>query len=174
MLVVPVLMGGVDPMLVLRMAVVLFATLFLSLSVGIACSAIFKSSKVVTGTALGIILFLNFGVGLIYEFLYEIFGREFVSGLSGIYSLFSTGNIYLLAIDGGLGLGGQADVEWNISMVFTGKDAEIESRIAQYEMAFRMQASIPEVTDISGESEKVLQSYGKLFWNTAAFDFLWV
>ena len=118
MLVVPVLMGGVDPMLVLRMAVVLFATLFLSLSVGIACSAIFKSSKVVTGTALGIILFLNFGVGLIYEFLYEIFGREFVSGLSGIYSLFSTGNIYLLAIDGGLGLGGQADVEWNISMVF--------------------------------------------------------
>ena len=39
-------------------------------------------------------------------------------------------------------------------------DAEIESRIAQYEMAFRMQASIPEVTDISGESEQVLQLYG--------------
>ena len=39
-------------------------------------------------------------------------------------------------------------------------DKEIESRIAQYEMAFRMQASIPEVTDISGESEQVLKSYG--------------
>ncbi|MEC7881981.1 MAG: DUF1501 domain-containing protein [Verrucomicrobiota bacterium] len=39
-------------------------------------------------------------------------------------------------------------------------DKEIESRIAQYEMAFRMQASIPEVTDISGESEHVLKSYG--------------
>jgi len=39
-------------------------------------------------------------------------------------------------------------------------DAEIESRIAQYEMAFRMQASIPEVTDISGESEQVLKMYG--------------
>ena len=39
-------------------------------------------------------------------------------------------------------------------------DAEIESRIAQYEMAFRMQASIPEVTDISGESEHVLNMYG--------------
>ena len=39
-------------------------------------------------------------------------------------------------------------------------DAEIESRIAQYEMAFRMQASIPEVTDISGESEQVLELYG--------------
>ncbi|MFL2910241.1 MAG: DUF1501 domain-containing protein [Limisphaerales bacterium] len=39
-------------------------------------------------------------------------------------------------------------------------DAEIESRIAQYEMAFRMQASIPEVTDITGESEQVLKLYG--------------
>ncbi len=39
-------------------------------------------------------------------------------------------------------------------------DKEIESRIAQYEMAFRMQTSIPEVTDISGESEHVLKSYG--------------
>ena len=36
-------------------------------------------------------------------------------------------------------------------------DAEIESRIAQYEMAFRMQSSIPEVTDISGEPEHVLR-----------------
>ncbi|MDP6892852.1 MAG: DUF1501 domain-containing protein [Verrucomicrobiota bacterium] len=39
-------------------------------------------------------------------------------------------------------------------------DKEIESRIAQYEMAFRMQSSIPEVTDISSESEQVLKSYG--------------
>lgn len=116
MLVVPVLMGGVDPMLVLRMAVVLFATLFLSLSVGIVCSAIFKSSKVATGMALGIMLFLNFGPGLTYEILYEIFGRRMVSGISDIYILFSIGNIYLLTVDGGLGLGGQVDVEFNISM----------------------------------------------------------
>ena len=40
-------------------------------------------------------------------------------------------------------------------------DAEIESRIAQYEMAFRMQPSIPEVADISGESEQVLKMYGE-------------
>ena len=39
-------------------------------------------------------------------------------------------------------------------------DKEIESRIAQYEMAFRMQTSIPEVTDISKEPENVLKSYG--------------
>jgi hypothetical protein len=39
-------------------------------------------------------------------------------------------------------------------------DAEIEGRIAQYEMAFRMQTSVPEVTDLSGEPESVLERYG--------------
>ena len=47
-------------------------------------------------------------------------------------------------------------------------DAEIESRIAQYEMAFRMQASIPEVTDISGEPEHVPVSYTHLTLPTSA------
>ena len=39
-------------------------------------------------------------------------------------------------------------------------DPEIESRIAQYEMAFRMQTSVPEVTDISNEPKHVLDLYG--------------
>ena len=39
-------------------------------------------------------------------------------------------------------------------------DAEIQNRIDQYEMAFRMQTSIPEVTDLSNESPAVLDSYG--------------
>lgn len=39
-------------------------------------------------------------------------------------------------------------------------DPEIESRIAQYEMAFRMQASVPELADISKEPESVLKLYG--------------
>ena len=39
-------------------------------------------------------------------------------------------------------------------------DPEIQTRIAQYEMAFRMQASVPELTDLSRESEKVLAAYG--------------
>ncbi|MEN1677968.1 MAG: DUF1501 domain-containing protein [Planctomycetota bacterium] len=39
-------------------------------------------------------------------------------------------------------------------------DPELETRIAQYEMAFRMQASVPEVTDVSGESEATLAMYG--------------
>ncbi len=35
-------------------------------------------------------------------------------------------------------------------------DPEIETRIAQYEMAFRMQASVPDLVDTSGEPEHVL------------------
>jgi hypothetical protein len=39
-------------------------------------------------------------------------------------------------------------------------DPEIESRITQYEMAFRMQASVPEVTDLAGEPESTFKLYG--------------
>ena len=39
-------------------------------------------------------------------------------------------------------------------------DPEIEARIAQYEMAFRMQRSVPELTDLSDEPEAVLDMYG--------------
>ncbi|MCC7376552.1 MAG: DUF1501 domain-containing protein [Verrucomicrobiales bacterium] len=39
-------------------------------------------------------------------------------------------------------------------------DPEIQTRIAQYEMAFRMQSSVPELTDLSGESEATKAMYG--------------
>jgi hypothetical protein len=39
-------------------------------------------------------------------------------------------------------------------------DAELETRIAQYEMAFRMQSSVPEATDLSKEPESVFELYG--------------
>jgi len=39
-------------------------------------------------------------------------------------------------------------------------DPEIQSRIAQYEMAYRMQTSVPELTDISGETQATLDMYG--------------
>ncbi len=39
-------------------------------------------------------------------------------------------------------------------------DAAIEERIAQYELAFRMQTSVPEVTDLSDETEATLEEYG--------------
>ncbi|OYV05188.1 MAG: sulfatase [Verrucomicrobiales bacterium VVV1] len=39
-------------------------------------------------------------------------------------------------------------------------DPEIETRISQYEMAFRMQTSVPELTDMRGEPQHVLDLYG--------------
>ncbi|HEY3132144.1 MAG TPA: DUF1501 domain-containing protein [Acidobacteriota bacterium] len=39
-------------------------------------------------------------------------------------------------------------------------DPEINTRIAQYEMAFRMQRSVPELTDISKEPESTFEMYG--------------
>ncbi len=39
-------------------------------------------------------------------------------------------------------------------------DPEIHTRIAQYEMAFRMQASVPELTGLEKESESTFQLYG--------------
>jgi hypothetical protein len=40
-------------------------------------------------------------------------------------------------------------------------DPEIQTRIAQYEMAFRMQASVPELTDLSKEPESTFGLYGE-------------
>ena len=40
------------------------------------------------------------------------------------------------------------------------RDPEIATRIAQYEMAFRMQSSVPELVDISKEPKEVLEMYG--------------
>lgn len=39
-------------------------------------------------------------------------------------------------------------------------DAEIDTRIAQYEMAYRMQSSVPDATDLSDESDAVKKLYG--------------
>ena len=39
-------------------------------------------------------------------------------------------------------------------------DAEIASRISQYELAFRMQAAAPELMDLSKEPKHVLEAYG--------------
>lgn len=39
-------------------------------------------------------------------------------------------------------------------------DPEIATRIAQYEMGFKMQASVPELTDLSKEPKHVLDMYG--------------
>jgi len=40
------------------------------------------------------------------------------------------------------------------------KDPEILSRVAAYEMAFRMQQSVPELTDLKRETKEMLSAYG--------------
>lgn len=39
-------------------------------------------------------------------------------------------------------------------------DPEIQTRIEQYELAYRMQASVPELTDLSDESQETIDLYG--------------
>lgn len=41
------------------------------------------------------------------------------------------------------------------------QDPEIEARIAQYEMAFRMQTSVPDIMDMSGEPDYIYDLYGE-------------
>jgi Protein of unknown function (DUF1501) len=40
-------------------------------------------------------------------------------------------------------------------------DPEIETRISQYEMAYRMQSSVPELMDLAGEPQHALDLYGE-------------
>ena len=42
----------------------------------------------------------------------------------------------------------------------TSLDPEVQARISQFEMAYRMQMSVPELTDFSDESEQTLEMYG--------------
>jgi hypothetical protein len=39
-------------------------------------------------------------------------------------------------------------------------DAEVQARLAQYELAFKMQTSVPALTDFAGEPKSVLDQYG--------------
>ncbi len=48
-------------------------------------------------------------------------------------------------------------------------DPEVTARIAQAEMAYRMQASVPELVDITGEDQRTLDLYGPNVTNPASF-----
>jgi hypothetical protein len=48
----------------------------------------------------------------------------------------------------------------NLARLVETGDAEISTRIAAYEMAYRMQSSAPELIDLSGETEATLKLYG--------------
>lgn len=49
------------------------------------------------------------------------------------------------------------------------QDPEIQTTIAQQEMAFRMQASVPELTDLSKEPEHVMEMYGPEVHKSGSF-----
>ena len=72
--------------------------------------------------------------------------------------------LYLTRPDG-VGIDQQRDVidavrELNQAREATVEDPEIATRISQYEMAFKMQASVPGLMDVSGEPQEVLDLYG--------------
>jgi hypothetical protein len=48
-------------------------------------------------------------------------------------------------------------------------DPAVEARIAQYEMAFRMQRSVPEVTDLTNEPDHIFDMYGPDARNPGTF-----
>jgi hypothetical protein len=48
-------------------------------------------------------------------------------------------------------------------------DPEVAARVAQYEMAYRMQTSVPEVMDLSNEPESTFERYGKEVKNPGTF-----
>ncbi len=48
-------------------------------------------------------------------------------------------------------------------------DPEIQTRISQYEMAFRMQSSVPELVDLSKESPATLELYGSEVSKSGSF-----
>jgi hypothetical protein len=50
--------------------------------------------------------------------------------------------------------------EFNAREAQESLDPEVRTRIAQYEMAYRMQMSVPELTDFSDEDEETLSLYG--------------
>lgn len=80
--------------------------------------------------------------------------------------LHSTGNpVHYVGNPPGVGRDQQQEVVDAVSRInrvrnSTLNDPEIESRLSSYEMAFRMQASVPELTDLSKEPESVTKLYG--------------
>jgi hypothetical protein len=51
------------------------------------------------------------------------------------------------------------------------KDPAVETRIAQYEMAYRMQSSVPDLTDLSDEPESTYTLYGEAARKPGTFAF---
>ena len=66
---------------------------------------------------------------------------------------------------GGVTMGRQRDIvetinKLNLLHERATRDPEIRTRIAQYEMAFRMQTSVPDLVDLADEPESIREMYG--------------
>lgn len=78
----------------------------------------------------------------------------------------ATGNpVHYVGNPAGVGREQQRDVVDAVSRINSIRnksldDPEIATRITGYEMAFRMQASVPELTDMSGEPKHIVDMYG--------------
>ena len=156
MLVVPILMGGVDPALVLRMTGVLFATLFLSLSVGMACSAMFKSSKATTGATFAVMFLLNFAVPLFALLSYEL-DRSFGRAIQWMATC-STGTMFALTLDG-RPLGGPREMPFYISLALALGVTVVSMLFALWKTgrAWQDQAAKPTAATAVGNSGSILR-----------------
>jgi hypothetical protein len=78
----------------------------------------------------------------------------------------ATGNpVHYVGNPAGVGVSQQRDIVDAVSRINSIRnqelqDPEITTRLAGYEMAFRMQASVPELTDMSDEPQHVIDKYG--------------
>ncbi|XZE51663.1 DUF1501 domain-containing protein [Planctomycetaceae bacterium SH139] len=80
--------------------------------------------------------------------------------------MYSTGSpVHYVNNPAGVGTSQQRDIVDAVSKINSLRnqelqDPEITTRLAGYEMAFRMQASVPELTDMSNEPQHIVEQYG--------------
>ena len=99
-----------------------------------------------------------------------IAARQWAAGLlpsrfQGVHLRGKGDPVLYLGTPPGISRGQQHDVVQAVNRINAKYDAvtddpEIATRIAQYEMAFKMQASVPELMDLKKEPQKILDLYG--------------
>lgn len=124
---------------------------------------------------------VTYGLGSVTKDLPAFVVMSTGSGISGGSGLWSSG--FLPSVHTGVRFRNQGDPILNVSnppgvdrslqrdtidlvdqlnrkQLLETSDPEISTRLANYEMAFRMQTSAPELMDLRGESKEILELYG--------------
>lgn len=86
MLAIPMMMGGVPWMEFIRVILVLFTTLFLSISWGFLISSLFRQSVVTISGVLGVMIFLGAGIPLLFVLLTEEFRAKELARFIFVFS----------------------------------------------------------------------------------------